>query len=88
MKKLFASAALAIIATVQAPTAGAQIETQLTMKSWNVHTNNGGGGWNATSTVGLGSITSRASWSTASTISDTSASITRTTTSPWRSISS
>lgn len=55
MKKLIASAALAIIATVQAPTAGAQIETQLTMTSWNVYTNNGGGGWNATSTVGLGS---------------------------------
>lgn len=32
----------------------AQVQTTITVRSWNVYTNNGGGGWNATSSTPLG----------------------------------
>jgi hypothetical protein len=54
MRKLFTTAAAAMMLSVGAHTATAQVTTTLTMTSTEVYSNNGGGGWNATSSVGLG----------------------------------
>ena len=55
MKKGLIALAAAAALTFGATTVQAQQQTQLTMSTWRALTNNNGGGWNATSTVGLGS---------------------------------
>ena len=55
MKKGLIALAAAAALTFGATTVQAQQQTQLTMSTWRALTNNNGGGWNATSTGGLGS---------------------------------
>jgi PEP-CTERM motif len=55
MRKRLIALAAATLLTLGAPNAEAQQQTQLTMSTWRALTNNNGGGWNATSTIGLGS---------------------------------
>jgi PEP-CTERM motif len=51
MRKILSLAATLMFS---ATAASAQVTTTLNMTSWNVYTNNGGGGWNASSSVALG----------------------------------
>jgi len=55
MKKRLIALAAAAMLTAGASNAEAQVQTSLTMSTWRALTNNGGGGWNAASSVGLGS---------------------------------
>ncbi len=54
MRTFLSTAAAAMMLAVSATTVSAQVTTTLNMTATEVYTNNGGGGWNATSSVGLG----------------------------------
>jgi len=54
MRKFITTTAAAMMLGIGATAASAQVTTTLTMTSTEVYSNNGGGAWNATSSVGLG----------------------------------